>query len=120
MWRFLFFCIGCVRCFSAYAGHSQQRKQRDFINSVKKIVGIVLDPGVKLFVKKIAEKGVVPQRDCGTCYAKKELTDAGYEELEQPEDALTEGKEILWHKEVHTVRNQPNIGWKVCWMNHKK
>ena len=105
---------------AAFAGLVLNIIENAGINSVKKIVGIVSDPGVKLFVKKIAEKGVVPQRDCGTCYAKKELTDAGYEELEQPEDALTEGKEILWHKEVHTVRNQPNIGWKVCWMKHKK
>ena len=89
------------------------------VTAVSQIVGIPANPVVKKILEKIKENGAEPQKDCGTYYAKKALSPADYDDVELTEEELIEDMEILWHKEVYTVKNQPAIGWKVCWMHHK-
>ncbi len=87
------------------------------INGVSSVVGIPSDPHVKNFIADCENLGIASQKVCGTYYAKKNLSPVAADDISQPQDALTEGMEILWHREVNQVQNQPNIGWKVCWMN---
>ena len=89
------------------------------VGAVSKIVGIPSGTVVKRVIERIRENGAEPQKECGTYYAGKDLLAENYDGIEEPEEELTEGMEILWHKEVYSVSNQPAIGWKVCWLKHR-